>query len=97
MAIYDDPRKIIQKIPKSKFLEMEHFKEAGLCCGAGGGVRSNFKDLSSDIGRLRITEANEIEAQLIVSACPLCKFQLKSCATQNLKILDIVELINQSI
>ncbi len=95
LNIYDEPRDILAKIPGVQLTEMEHSKEAGLCCGAGGGVRSNFKELSNDIGQLRIKEAKEIEAEFIVSACPLCKFQLKDFTPTDLKVMDIVELINQ--
>lgn len=96
MEIYDIPREILRSIPGCSVIEMEHSREEGFCCGAGGGVRSNFPDLSLDVVSLRVNEALEINADYLTSACPLCKYQLKrSPNIGNLKVLDILELVNQ--
>ncbi|MHA1130579.1 MAG: (Fe-S)-binding protein, partial [Candidatus Helarchaeota archaeon] len=97
LAIFEEPRSLLHQIPGIEFIEMAHSKDAGLCCGAGGGVRNNFPDLSKDIGSLRVKEAIDIGADYIISACPLCKFQLKNYAPPNLQVLDVIELINQLI
>ncbi|NVM52677.1 MAG: (Fe-S)-binding protein [Candidatus Helarchaeota archaeon] len=94
MGIYDEPREILSQI--SSLMEMDHSREEGFCCGAGGGVRVNFPDLSQDVGLLRVDEALQTGAEYLTSACPLCKYQLKKSANiGNLKVVDIVELINQ--
>jgi len=96
MNIYDAPREILNKIPKSVALEMAHNREEGFCCGAGGGVRSNFPELAKDVGVLRVDEANNIGAEYLISACPLCKYHFKeSLNIGKMKVLDIVELVNQ--
>jgi len=75
---------------------MDHSREEGFCCGSGGGVRANFPDLSKTVGLLRLDEANRINAEYLISACPLCKYHFKDLQNaENLKILDIVELLNQ--
>jgi heterodisulfide reductase subunit D len=95
MNVYDAPREILNKIPKSTSLEMAHNREEGFCCGAGGGVRANFPELANDIGVLRVDEAKSTGAEYLISACPLCKYHFKeSLNIGNMKVLDIVELIN---
>jgi len=94
--VYDAPRELLQKIPGLELVEMEHAREASFCCGSGGGVRANFPDLAQAVGALRIDEAHQTGAEYLISACPLCKYQFKELANKgNLKILDIVELLNQ--
>jgi Fe-S oxidoreductase len=43
------------------------------CCGSGGGVRSAFKDLSSDIAKDLLTH---METKELISPCPFCTFNL---------------------
>lgn len=94
MDIYDEPREILNKI--SSIIEMDHNRDKSFCCGAGGGVRANFPELSRKIVDLRINEALNIGVKYLISACPLCKNQFKqSTNIGTLKILDIVELVNQ--
>ena len=96
MGVYDAPRELLNKIPHISLLEMDHSREEGFCCGSGGGVRANFPDLSKTVGLLRLDEANRINAEYLISACPLCKYHFKDLQNaENLKILDIVELLNQ--
>jgi Fe-S oxidoreductase len=96
MKVYEAPRELLQKIPAIEFVEMEHSHEESFCCGSGGGVRANFPDLSRAVGVLRIEEIHKINAEYLISACPLCKYHFKDLSNKgNLKILDIVELINQ--
>jgi Fe-S oxidoreductase len=94
--IYDAPRELLQKIAGLELIEMEHSREASFCCGSGGGVRANFPELAQAVGALRIDEAHEINAEYLISACPLCKYHFKELPNiGNLKILDILELLNQ--
>jgi len=94
--VYDEPRELLRKIPGLELVEMQHSREASFCCGSGGGVRANFKELAQSVGAFRIDEAHEIDAEYLISACPLCKYHFKELANiDNLKILDILELINQ--
>ena len=46
---------------------MENIKNKSRCCGSGGGVKSAYGDLSNSIARLRIREAEETDADLLVS------------------------------
>lgn len=76
MGIYDIPRQVIE--PYSKLREMERNREYSRCCGAGGGVRSAFPDLSSEIARIRIEDARSTGAKSLVTCCPFCILNLES-------------------
>ncbi|TFG05884.1 MAG: (Fe-S)-binding protein [Promethearchaeota archaeon] len=98
METYDKPRQLMKKIPEITINEMRHSREAGFCCGAGGGVRNNFPELSKMVLRIRTDEFKETGAKYLVSACPLCKFQFKTVLNSSkFKVIDIIELINQQI
>ena len=97
LGVYDAPRKIIESIPDLKFEEMARNRFNAWCCGAGGGVKSAFKDLANFAALERIKEAKETtNANFIVSACPFCYLNLKENSENNnseIDILDITELI----
>ena len=87
---YEAPRNVIKTI--SDLVEMENIKEKSRCCGSGGGVKSAYGDLSNSIAKLRIKEAEETNADLLVSACPFCKLNL-SQNSDNMEILDLSEFV----
>ena len=87
---YEAPRSVINSI--SNLVEMENNRENARCCGSGGGVKSAYGDLSNSIADLRIQEAKETDADLLVSACPFCKLNL-SQNSDDLEILDLSEFV----
>ena len=87
---YEAPRNVINSI--SNLVEMENIKEKSRCCGSGGGVKSAYGNLSDSIANLRIKEAEETGADLLVSACPFCKLNL-SQNSDDLEVLDLSEFV----
>ena len=87
---YEAPRNVINSI--SKLVEMENNREKARCCGSGGGVKSAYGELSNSIADLRIQEAKDTDADLLVSACPFCKLNL-SQNSDDLEILDLSEFV----
>jgi heterodisulfide reductase subunit D len=47
------------------------------CCGSGGGIRSLYRDLSTEMASRLLAMA---PGDTMVSACPFCTFQLRSTA-----------------
>ncbi len=95
-GIYDSPRKILQSIPGVELIEMKRNRENAWCCGAGGGVKSGFRDWAIEIATERIKEAEATGAEVLVSSCPFCKRNFEDAikATgSNLKFMDITELV----
>ena len=87
---YEAPRNVINSI--SNLVEMDNNREKARCCGSGGGVKSAYGDLSNSIADLRINEAKETDADLLVTACPFCKLNL-SQNSDNLDVLDLSEFV----
>jgi glycolate oxidase subunit GlcD len=100
MNIYEPPRKILQAIPGIQLLEFKENRNLAKCCGGGGGLKAYDNDLSAEIAYHRALEAFELEADVIVSACPSCKSSLQQAATRirrekkrGLKVMDITEVV----
>lgn len=98
--VYDIPRKIIQAIPGVELVEMEHNRDKSLCCGGGGGgmFRDTPKYIENRISELRVDEAKQTEAQMIITACPFCTSMLVDATKtrqveEELVVKDLVELV----
>jgi len=76
---------------------MRHNKKKSLCCGAGGGVRGSFAANSVSMAKRRLKEAEEIEAEVILTECNSCIHNFNNGKTrkQKFKICTTYELINE--
>lgn len=99
-GVYEIPRDVIRAVPGVEFKEMTRIKEYAWCCGAGGGVIDSYPDFAVWTAQERIEEAKSTGAEALVTACPWCKRNFLNALKESgdeLKVLDIVELIEQSI
>jgi Fe-S oxidoreductase len=104
MELYEIPREIISKIPDIELVEMKRNRKNAWCCGAGGGVKSQFPDLAQEISKERIMEAIESGADILTTSCPFCIGNLKDAYNQlgseiqeKIKVVDIIDLIASKI
>ena len=86
--IFDEPRNVISKL--ANLIEMENNHENSLCCGAGGGVKSAYPEIASQMADSRISQAIDTGADLLVTPCPFCKLNLKD---HGLDVLDLTEFL----
>ena len=95
MKIYDPPRNVIKAIPGVSLIEMKRNRNNAWCCGAGGGLKSQFPKMAVDIAKDRISEAIETQSSLLVTSCPFCERNLTDAISQDeeLKVVDIIDLI----
>jgi len=97
--IYEQPRKIIKAIPGVSLVEMRRNREDSLCCGGGGGrMWADFEDETERLGNIRVKEAVEAGAEMIVTACPFCFINLDDAVKttrleQTLEVKDIAQLM----
>ncbi len=99
-GVYEPPRSILKRIPGLKFGEMTRVKEYSWCCGAGGGVRDSNPEFAGWTAQERLEEARSTGAEAIVTACPWCERTFNEAVQgsgSNLKVYDIVELVEQAI
>jgi len=101
-GIFEEPREIIRSIPGVCLVEMTHHGADSLCCGGGGGRM--WQDLNGEVkmGDVRIREAEATDAQILVTACPLCRIMLEDARkaaglNETLRVMDLNELILQAL
>jgi Fe-S oxidoreductase len=97
--IYDVPREVITAIPGVQMVEMAHNRADSLCCG-GGGDRIWQEDLDADVkmSEIRIREAEDTGAEILITACPLCLIMLEDARKttgleDSLRVMDLNELV----
>ncbi|MFW9931285.1 MAG: (Fe-S)-binding protein [Candidatus Thorarchaeota archaeon] len=96
LDIYEAPREILKAIPGVVFVEMIPNRDAAICCGAGGGLRSYAPELSKKIAADRLSAVTRTGAKYLVSACPFCETNFKSgldLVDSDIMTLDIVDLL----
>jgi heterodisulfide reductase subunit D len=97
--IYEPPRNVLLSIPGLKLVEMPHNRENSQCCGAGGGVKAAFSDVTSKIGVSRMEEAAQTKADLLVTSCPFCCLNLDDAGRQAqlLPVSDLTEIVAEAL
>jgi heterodisulfide reductase subunit D len=73
--------------------------ENAMCCGGGGDVEISDRQVTGEVGVLRMQQAQETGAQAVVSACQQCKRTLLTGARQakiRMRAMDISELVLES-
>ncbi|MFX1513296.1 MAG: (Fe-S)-binding protein [Promethearchaeota archaeon] len=94
-GILDEPRFILNTITRN-FVELPENKVQSKCCGGGGLLQVFDPEMAIKISSLRIKQAEQIEVNILTSACPACEMALKEAAQRSgstLKVLDIAELV----
>lgn len=76
MDVYDEPRAVIETLGL-EMVEMEHNREAALCCGTSSWTACGATNKQLQANRLR--EAHDSGAELLVTACPKCQIHF-NCA-----------------
>ena len=84
--VFDEPRNVINSI--ANLVEMENNHENSLCCGAGGGVKSAYPEIASQMAQSRIAQAKETGCKTLVTPCPFCKLNLEN---EDMEVLDLTE------
>jgi len=75
-GVYEEPREVIKAIPGVQFVEMPFHHQEAHCCGS---VLTLIKDplVAHEIGKTRLDEAEEVNAEAVLALCPCCEFQLR--------------------
>ncbi|RLI17901.1 hypothetical protein DRO54_10840, partial [Candidatus Bathyarchaeota archaeon] len=95
--IYEEPRKILENIPGLKLVEMGRSRNTSLCCEGGGG-RMWMDIPGTRLAEIRVQEALETGANILVTACPFCLLNLEDAVKttgneDKLQVLDVAELV----
>ncbi|MGE5397794.1 MAG: heterodisulfide reductase-related iron-sulfur binding cluster [Chitinophagales bacterium] len=100
--VYQPPRDIMAAAG-TNLVEMERNREFGFCCGAGGGrmwLEEHAAEGFKRINDTRTEQALATNPEIIITNCPFCMTMLDDGvkgAEAEVKVFDIVELLNQSL
>jgi heterodisulfide reductase subunit D len=101
MDLYEVPREVIEKIPGIKLIEMKRNRKNAWCCGAGGGLKSQYPDLALEISKERIYEAIESGADILTTSCPFCIGNLRDAyenmpseEQDKIRVIDLIDFIS---
>ncbi len=98
-GVYQEPRRILQAIPRTKLEEMERSRSTGFCCGGGGGhMWIEEQPGTTKINQMRLEDALKTGAKTVVTACPYCLQMFEESIEHkgikdSLKAMDLVELV----
>jgi Fe-S oxidoreductase len=95
-GIFDAPRQVIESIPGIEFREMDATREDALCCGGGGDVQIVDERVTAAVADRRLSQAQQTDARVILSACQQCKRTLMAASRRNkarVRVMDLAELV----
>jgi Fe-S oxidoreductase len=101
-GVYDEPRGVLKQIPGLVLNEMTESREDSMCCGMGGG-RIWMETIKSDrFANLRLEQAVEVGAEVLVTACPYCITNFEDSRLvlgydDVIEIKDITEILQEVI
>jgi len=99
-GIYDEPREVLKKVPGLTLKEMPDCRVDSLCCGGGGGRVWMETQKGERFSDLRIQQAMDVGAEMLVTACPYCITMFEDSritmeADEKIEIKDITEIIQE--
>ena len=101
-GIYDEPRNVLQKISALELTEMTDSLEDSLCCGGGGGRIWMDTPKGERFSDLRLEQAVETGAEVLVTSCPYCIANFEDSMlyrkdSEAIEVKDITEIIQEVI
>ena len=101
-GIYDEPREILKKIPGLELREMPDSRVDSLCCGGGGGRIWMETPKGERFSDLRLKQAMEVGAEVLVTSCPYCISNFEDSritldVAEKIEVKEITEIIQEVI
>jgi Fe-S oxidoreductase len=101
-GIFDAPRDVLKQMTSAEPTEMQDSRTNSLCCGGGGGRIWMDTPKNERFSGLRLQQALDIGADVLVTACPYCltNFTDSSLGLEDgraIEIKDITEIVQEVI
>jgi len=71
-GIYEEPRRVLGRVPGLDLVEMPDTRVESLCCGGGGGRIWMETPKGERFSDLRLEQAMAVGAEVLVTSCPYC-------------------------
>jgi heterodisulfide reductase subunit D len=102
MGLYEPPRELLKSLGGLELREMYHSRHTAVCCGTSAWM--NCDQASKQIQMMRLKEARDTGAQMLVTACPKCQIHF-TCAMKDkhlggsldIEIRDLTTLVADSL
>jgi Fe-S oxidoreductase len=101
--VFDEPRILLQAIPGLTLKELDRSRERSLCCEGGGGRMwvESTSETRERLAEVRVKDAVELGAEILVTACPLCVLTLEDAVKtsgheERIKVMDVTELLAEA-
>jgi len=82
LGLYQLPRDILKWACDGKPVELLYSRNRAVCCGGGYPLSSVAPETAEAVTGLLVEQFDESEAEVIVTACPVCTRQLRTVAPQ---------------
>jgi glycolate oxidase iron-sulfur subunit len=90
LNIREQPREILKSLPGASYIEMPN---ADRCCGMGGQFNLLHYELSMKIAEKKVESIESTDADIVVTACPGCQFQLLDAIARMKKPQKVMNLM----
>lgn len=89
--VYDEPRAVLNRVSGLELVEMADSRRDSLCCGGGGGRIWMDTPKNERFSDLRLRQAKEVGAEVLVTACPYCITNFEE-SRLNLEYENVIEV-----
>jgi Fe-S oxidoreductase len=99
-GVFDPPRDVLKRLPGVELVELSDARENSLCCGGGGARIWMDTDKRERFADLRLAQAREVGADLLVTSCPYCISNFEESRLALLdgpEIRDLTEVVWQAL
>ncbi len=93
LGVKEQPRRILRSLDEARFVEMPN---ADRCCGMAGQFSLFYYELSQKIAEKKMDCIADSDADIVVTACPGCQFQLAENAARlerPLKVMNLMDVL----
>ncbi len=99
-GVFDAPRNVLKHVLGVDVTEMADNREDSLCCGGGGGRIWMETPKEERFADLRLQQAIDVEAEVLVTTCPYCITNFTDSALgleegQAMEIKDLTEIVQE--
>jgi Fe-S oxidoreductase len=101
-GVYDEPREVLKKVPGLELNELPDSRVDSLCCGGGGGRVWMETQKGERFSDLRIEQAIDLGAEVLVTSCPYCITMFEDSRTtldvgEKIEVKEITEIVSEVI